>query len=147
MSNKTKLTAALALLTLVACVIVPVVSAKDYSQLEKTSESLLTDPSYKLGVLAPVVHISTAEVTINYIGISTTTADIGKDVGGMLGIYWAIVNNSPEVGDLLITDEDINGKAVSTFNCPKEWVSGMDIQDASATQRLALKVLLTIKTA
>ncbi len=146
MSKKIDFIAVLVLLMLAVSVIVPSVSATDYSLLEKTSETLLADSSNNLGILAPVVHISPYEVTINYIGVSTTPTAIGRDLGGMLGVYWAIVNNYPEVGDLLITDEDINGDPVGTFNCPKEWVSGVDIHDTSATERLALKVLATVKT-
>jgi len=123
-----------------------IVSATDYSQAENVCETMLSNPDSHLGIIAPEVSISPYQVTINYIGASTTTEAIMGDVGSILGAYWAIVDKYPEVGDLLITIEDINGNAIGTFACQKNWVYGMDIHDASATQRLALKVMMTVKT-
>lgn len=121
-------------------------SANDYTAMENTAETLLTDPSMGLGIIAPTVEISPSLVTINYIGASTTTEAIMKDVGGMIGIYWAIVKNYPEAGDLLITTEDINENPIGTFECLKSWVEGLDINDVGANQRVLLKVMRTIKT-
>jgi hypothetical protein len=131
---------------LAMCIIAPTVSATDYSQMEKLSESTLSDSQYNLGIIAPIVSIGPDLVSINYIGASTTTNAVMGDVGFMIGVYWAIVDKYPEVGDLLITDEDINGNVVGTFTCQKVWVSGLDINDTSATQRVTLKVMATVKT-
>ena len=112
----------------------------------EVGEKLLVDSSNGLGIIAPQIHIGTYQVTVNYIGASTTTEAIGTDIGSIVGVYWAIVDQNPEVGDLLITIEDINGNAIATLTCQKDWVRGVDINDASEAQRIALKVLLTIKT-
>jgi hypothetical protein len=141
-----KLVLALGLLMLAMCIIAPNVSATDYSQMEKISENLLSDSQYNLGIIAPSVSIGPYLVSVNYIGASVTTEAIMKDVGSIVGVYWAIVDKYPEVGDLLITIEDINGNAIGTLTCQKNWVSGLDINDASANQRVALKVMLTTKT-
>jgi len=110
------------------------------------SETILSDPQYKLGIIAPSVSITPYQVDVNYIGASATTEAIMKDIGGIVGVYWAIVDKYPEVGDLLITIEDINGNAIGTLTCQKSWVSGLYLSDTSATQRVALKVMLTVKT-
>jgi len=141
-----KLVAAFVLLVLAVCIIVPAVSATDYSLMEKTSEGILSDSQYNLGIIAPSVSITSYQVAVNYIGASGTTEAIMKDIGGIVGVYWAIVNNYPEVGDLLITIEDINGNAIGTLTCQKSWVSGLDLNDTSATQRVALKVMMTTET-
>jgi len=141
-----KFAAAFGLFVLAMCIIAPNVSATDYSQMEKMSETILSDSQYNLGIIAPSVSISPYQVTVNYIGASVTTEAIMKDVGSIVGVYWAIVDKYPEVGDLLITIEDINGNAIGTLTCQKNWVSGLDLSDTSATQRVALKVMLTTKT-
>jgi len=141
-----KLVGAFGLILLAMCIIAPTVSATDYSQMEKLSENTLSDSQYNLGIIAPIVSIGPDLVSINYIGASTTTNAVMGDVGFMIGVYWAIVDKYPEVGDLRITDEDINGNAVGTFTCQKVWVSGLDINDTSASQRVTLKVMATAKT-
>jgi hypothetical protein len=140
------LVTAFILLVLAMCIIAPTTLATDYSQMETISETILSDSQYNLGIIAPSVSIGTYLVSINYIGASATTEAIMKDVGSIVGVYWAIVNKYPEVGDLLITIEDINGNAIGTLTCQKSWVNSLDIQDASANQRVALKVMLTAKT-
>jgi hypothetical protein len=141
-----KLVAAFVLFVLAMCIIAPTALATDYSQMEKISETLLSDPQYNLGIIAPSVSIGTYLVSINYIGASGTTEAIMKDVGSIIGVYYGIVDKYPEVGDLLITIEDINGNAIGTLTCQKSWVSGLDLTDTSATQRVALKVMMTAET-
>lgn len=146
MDSLNKWVVAFGLLVLAMCIVVPDVSATDYSLMEKTSEGILSDSQYNLGIVAPSVSITPYQVAVNYIGASGTTEAIMKDVGAIVGVYWGIVNNYPEVGDLLITIEDINGDAIGTLTCMKSWVSGLDITDTSANQRVALKVMLTAET-
>ncbi|MCK9570563.1 hypothetical protein M0R72_16565 [Candidatus Pacearchaeota archaeon] len=141
-----KLGEVIGLFVLAMCIIAPNVSSTDYSLMEKTSENILSDSQYNLGIIAPSVSITPYQVAVNYIGASGTTEAIMKDVGSIIGVYWAIVNNYPEVGDLLITIEDINGNAIGTLTCQKSWVSGLDIKDTSANQRVALKVMMTAET-
>ena len=141
-----KFVGAFGLIVLAMCIIAPTVLATDYSQMEKISENTLSDSQYNLGIIAPIVSIGPDLVSINYIGTSTTTDAVMGDVDFMLGVYYAIVDKYPEVGDLLITDEDINGNAVGILTCQKVWVSGLDINDKSATQRVTLKVMATVKT-
>lgn len=133
-------------LTLVLCAFVQSVQATDYSFVERASEEMLTDPEKELGVIGPEVHISTSQVTINYIGASGTIEGIMKDIGAILGIYWAIVDKYPEVGDLLITVENLDEKPIATFYCLKSWAAEADIDNTSQLERLALKVINTAKT-
>jgi hypothetical protein len=64
----------------------------------------------------------------------------------MVGVYYAIVKSCPEVGDLLITDEDIHENPIGTMTCLQSWIYDLDINDPAACQRVALKVMLTVKT-
>ncbi len=141
-----RLVEAIVLLLLAMCIIAPTVSSTDYSLMEKNSEDILSDSQYNLGIIAPSVSITPYQVAVNYIGASGTTEAIMGDIGSIIGVYWAIVNKYPEVGDLLITIEDINGNAIGTLTCQKSWVSSLDIKDTSATQRVGLKVMLTAET-
>lgn len=137
---------AVGVLIMLSICIMSFASASDYSQMESVSENILSDSSLNLGIIAPDVHINTYQVTVNYIGASSTTEAISKDIGAIVGMYWGIVNADPEVGDLLITIEDINGDPIGKMTCQNDWVSGLDIKDMSSNQRVALKVLLTAKT-
>ena len=146
MNSTDKLVITFGLLVLAICIIVPTASASEYSQMERMSETMLSDSQHSLGIISPSVSIGPNQVAINYIGASTNTEDIIKNVGSVVGVYWNIVDNYPEVGDLLITIEDADGNAMGTLACQKSWVSGLDLSDTSATQSVALKIMLTAKT-
>jgi hypothetical protein len=100
-ANKLAVTCVLLVLFVVATV-----SATDYSQIEKYSESTLSDPT--IGIIAPIVHVNASLVTINYITNAATVEAVVRDIGFMVYMYKFIVNKYPEVGDLLITSEDID---------------------------------------
>jgi hypothetical protein len=121
----------------------PIASATDYSQLENNAKIVLSNPDYNNSrIVSPDVEISPYRVYINYSGTKTILMD---DLGAMIGVYWSIVDKYPEVGDLLITIDDMNSNAVATFDCKKILVKGHNIKDVNATMILGLKVLETLK--
>ena len=139
-----KLAATSVLLILTMCVIVPTISAADYSKMETLSEAYFTDHTLKLGILGPVVKISPSQVTVNYTSVSSTTESMLLDLTVIVGAYWGIVHKFPEVGDLLITLEDRKGDALGTLTCQKDWVKGMDdVKNVSAMSDVMQKVVGT----
>ncbi len=132
----------LGLLVLAMCIMAPI-TATDYSQAENISKVLLANSLSGLGILAPEVAIQPDLVDIKYISASTTESGVKNDVGSVVYIYWIIVKVLPEVGNLLITLQDENETPLATFTCAKDWVRGININDQSENERLAVKVFAT----
>jgi hypothetical protein len=132
-------------------VIAPTVSATDYSAMESYTKNLLLDPAYNLRITNADVSINTQQVTINCItqlSVQDTDApfkEVGTFLSGVLGVYMAIVNSAPEVGDLLIVMKNFN-EPVATFSCPKSWVTDVDPANSDASLVLMAKVLETMKS-
>lgn len=61
-------------------------------------------------------------------------------------VYLIIIKAGPDLGDLLIVMRNFD-QPVSTFTCPKSWVSGLELTDSEAFQQLVIKVLMTSKNA
>jgi len=133
-------------LALVLCAIAPSVSATDYSMVERISEDMLTDREKNLSIIGPEVKINSSQVTINYVSISTNLNNLLTDIGAIIGVYWGIVDNYPEVGDLFVTIEDSREKPMATFYCLKSWVTGASSDSNSQLERLVLRVINTVET-
>lgn len=148
-----KLVVALGLISSILCTIAPGVSATNYSGLETLTEEKLLDPANNLRITSADVSISPEQVTFNCVtdvSVQETGAPLeqfGTFIGGTLGLYIALVNAAPEVGDLLIIMKNRDQPTVATLSCPKSWITGIDLTDADAVNQLMMNVLLTMKEA
>jgi hypothetical protein len=141
-----KLVAALVLLMFAICITALPVSAKDYSPIEDLGEKVLLDPQFELKIKTADVAIGTSQVVIDYTTSSKDEEEIGNDIGAILGVYKMIVDDYPEVGELLILARSNFGGTPTKFTCQKSWVSSLEGNDATGWTQLASKVMETSKT-
>ncbi|VVB71165.1 Uncharacterised protein [uncultured archaeon] len=133
--------------------IMPTISAADYSSAETVAKNMLLDPANNLGIQSADVSISTKQVTFNcitHLSVHETgapLAEFGAFLSGALGTYISIIKAVPEVGDLLIVMKNSDGPTTSTMICPKAWVTGLDLTNENAVNELMLKVFQTMKNA
>ena len=139
----------LVLLMLVICTIMSTISATDYSAAETTTENMLLDPEYNIPIKSVDVSISTEQVVfdcITDISIQETGAPLeqfGAFLGGVLGMYYLVVNSSPEVGDLTIIMKNQNQPTKLKMACPKSWIKSLDITNENDANNLIYKVFQT----
>ena len=134
---------------LVICTIMSTISATDYSAAETTTENMLLDPEYNIPIKSVDVSISTEQVVfdcITDISIQETGAPLeqfGAFLGGVLGMYYLVVNSSPEVGDLTIIMKNQNQPTKLKMACPKSWIKSLDITNENDANNLIYKVFQT----
>ncbi len=140
---------ALVLLMLVTCTIVSTVSATDYSAKETATENMLLDPEYNIPIKSVDVSISTEQVVfdcITDISVQETGAPLGQFgafLGGVLGMYYLVVDSSPEVGDLTIIMKNKNQPTKLKMTCSKIWIKSLDMTNEDDANNLIYKVFLT----
>jgi len=100
------------------CIIAPTVSTIDYSPIEDFFETMLVDPQLGLNIKTASVAIGTSQVIIEYTTSSSSIKDISNDIGGVLGIYKTIVDDHPEVGNLLILAKSNFGDTPTSITVP-----------------------------
>lgn len=116
------LVAAFVLLVLAMCTISPTISAFSYSPIEAFFETMLVDPQLGLNIKTADVAIGTSQVIIDYTTSSSSLEEEGNDIGAIVGVYKTIVDDYPEVGDLLILARSNFSGTPTRFSCQKSWV-------------------------
>ena len=106
---------------------------------------MLVDPQLGLNIKTADIAIDTSQVIIDYTTSSKDEKEIGNDIGAILGVYKMIVDDHPEVGNLLILAKSNFGDTPTRFTCQKSWV-GFDGNDETGWTQLAGKVMETSKT-
>ena len=133
------------LFVLAICTTVPMVSSFSYSPIEAFFEKTLLDPQLELNIKTADVTIGTSQVIIDYTTSSSSLENMGIDIGAILGVYKTMVDDYPEVGDLLILARSSFSGTPTRFTCQKSWVSGLDNNDEAGWTQLAGKVMETNK--
>ena len=134
------------MLVMAVCIIAPSVTAIDYSPIEDFFETMLVDPQFGLNIKTASVAISTSQVIIEYTTSSSSLKDIAIDIGGVLGVYKMMVDENPEVGNLLILAKRNFADTPTKFTCQKSWVSELDGNDDAGWAQLSGKVMETSET-
>lgn len=132
------------MLLILAASVCIVGSATDYSGPQKLLEQNLVELTP--GIFSPNVYISERIVEVDYRSYSATGKKMVADMASVMGGYWAIVLQYPEVGDLKATLRAPNGDLVGTYRCEKEWLDGKDPENDEDMVDLFYQVTQTIKT-
>jgi hypothetical protein len=133
------------MLLVLAALAVNASAAEDHSYrlLEVAAEVTLESGSPS--IYDPTVSVSTSQVHIKYISLSSDTEEMAADIASIMGSYIYMVEEHPEVGDLYVEVLDIYKENVGSFSCKKYWAEGIDMDDSEALIDLFEKISQTIE--